>query len=197
MAAGGGAREPPGELPREPAPEAPEPPIGDQAGSSEPMIAQHQIESPALTVHKVEMQAPRPPGRLLFQGDVEGELLARAGYDDRRQWAFHLQVFFLGHRAQQHLTLAQQPHSAIADRSIYEDAHIFARVIAIACLEMLDALPVTEEHLKRGLAEVDWPARLQRLTRGPLAGPYTPPRAHETVLDHVCRLLLEKKKHRP
>lgn len=50
-------------------------------------------------------------------------------YDDMRQWSFHLQVFFLGHRAQQHLTLAQQPHSAIADRSIYEDAHIFARVL--------------------------------------------------------------------
>ncbi len=39
---------------------------------------------------------------------------------------------------------------------------------AIACLEMLDALPVTEAHLKRGLAEVDWPARLQRLRKGPL-----------------------------
>ena len=50
-------------------------------------------------------------------------------YDDMRQWSFHLQVFFLGHRAQQHLALAQQPHSAIADRSIYEDAHIFARVL--------------------------------------------------------------------
>ncbi len=50
-------------------------------------------------------------------------------YDDMRQWSFHLQVFFLGHRAQQHLALAQQPYSAIADRSIYEDAHIFARVL--------------------------------------------------------------------
>ncbi len=50
-------------------------------------------------------------------------------YDDMRQWSFHLQVFFLGHRAQQHLALARQPHSAIADRSIYEDAHIFARVL--------------------------------------------------------------------
>jgi len=50
-------------------------------------------------------------------------------YDDMRQWSFHLQVFFLGHRAQQHLALATQPNSAIADRSIYEDAHIFARVL--------------------------------------------------------------------
>ena len=50
-------------------------------------------------------------------------------YADMRQWAFHLQVFFLGHRAQQHLELANNPQSAIADRSIYEDAHIFARVL--------------------------------------------------------------------
>ena len=48
-------------------------------------------------------------------------------YADMRQWSFHLQVFFLGHRAQQHLALASSPQSAIADRSIYEDAYIFAR----------------------------------------------------------------------
>ncbi len=50
-------------------------------------------------------------------------------YGDMRQWSFHLQVFFLGHRAEQHLALANHPQSAIADRSIYEDAHIFARVL--------------------------------------------------------------------
>lgn len=50
-------------------------------------------------------------------------------YDNMRQWSFHLQVFFLGHRAQQHLALAYHSQSAIADRSIYEDAHIFARVL--------------------------------------------------------------------
>jgi len=50
-------------------------------------------------------------------------------YADMRQWSFHLQVFFLGHRARQHLALANSPESAIADRSIYEDAHIFARAL--------------------------------------------------------------------
>ena len=48
-------------------------------------------------------------------------------YGNMKQWSFHLQVFFLGHRAEQHLALANSPQSAIADRSIYEDAHIFAR----------------------------------------------------------------------
>jgi deoxyadenosine/deoxycytidine kinase len=50
-------------------------------------------------------------------------------YSDMSHWSFHLQVFFLGHRAQQHRELAQSPESAIADRSIYEDAHIFARAL--------------------------------------------------------------------
>jgi deoxyadenosine/deoxycytidine kinase len=50
-------------------------------------------------------------------------------YADMRSWSFHLQVFFLGHRAQQYLELAAASHSAILDRSIYEDAYIFARAL--------------------------------------------------------------------
>jgi len=50
-------------------------------------------------------------------------------YADMKQWSFHLQVFFLGHRAEQYLELAAGPQSAIADRSIYEDAYIFARAL--------------------------------------------------------------------
>ena len=46
-----------------------------------------------------------------------------------KQWSFHLQIFFLGHRAEQYLELANAPKSAIADRSIYEDAYIFARAL--------------------------------------------------------------------
>jgi deoxyadenosine/deoxycytidine kinase len=47
-------------------------------------------------------------------------------YADMRAWSFHLQVFFLGHRAEQHLRLAHRPESVIQDRSIYEDRYIFA-----------------------------------------------------------------------
>jgi len=50
-------------------------------------------------------------------------------YQDMRTWSFHLQVFFLGHRARQHVELAEDPRSAIIDRSIYEDAYIFARAL--------------------------------------------------------------------
>ena len=50
-------------------------------------------------------------------------------YEDMHSWSFHLQVFFLGHRAEQYLEIARSPQSAILDRSIYEDAHIFARAL--------------------------------------------------------------------
>jgi deoxyadenosine/deoxycytidine kinase len=50
-------------------------------------------------------------------------------YSDMRAWSFHLQVFFLGHRAEQYLEAARDARSAILDRSIYEDAHIFARAL--------------------------------------------------------------------
>ncbi len=50
-------------------------------------------------------------------------------YADMSAWAFHLQIFFLGHRAEQHIQMANLPQSAILDRSIYEDAFIFARAL--------------------------------------------------------------------
>ncbi len=50
-------------------------------------------------------------------------------YADMRTWSFHLQVYFLGHRAKQYLEIANDPRSAILDRSIYEDAYIFARAL--------------------------------------------------------------------
>ena len=50
-------------------------------------------------------------------------------YANMAQWSFHLQIFFLGHRADQHRALAAGPDSAICDRSIYEDDDIFARAL--------------------------------------------------------------------
>ncbi len=50
-------------------------------------------------------------------------------YANMKSWSFHLQVFFLGHRAAQHKALANSAQSAIIDRSIYEDAYIFARAL--------------------------------------------------------------------
>jgi len=50
-------------------------------------------------------------------------------YGDMRTWSFHLQIFFLGHRADQYLEAAHDPRSAILDRSIFEDFYIFARAL--------------------------------------------------------------------
>ncbi len=50
-------------------------------------------------------------------------------YADMRAWSFHLQIYFLGHRADQYLAAARDPRPAILDRSIYEDAYIFARAL--------------------------------------------------------------------
>jgi deoxyadenosine/deoxycytidine kinase len=66
--------------------------------------------------------------RTAFESVADNPYLADF-YADMAQWSFHLQVFFLGHRAEQHLELAHGPQSAIADRSIYEDAFIFARAL--------------------------------------------------------------------
>lgn len=66
--------------------------------------------------------------RTAFESVADNPYLADF-YADMRTWSFHLQIFFLGHRAQQYLELANSPESAILDRSIYEDAHIFARAL--------------------------------------------------------------------
>ena len=50
-------------------------------------------------------------------------------YTDMHAWSFHLQVFFLGHRAEQYLEASHDARSAILDRSIYEDFYIFARAL--------------------------------------------------------------------
>jgi deoxyadenosine/deoxycytidine kinase len=48
-------------------------------------------------------------------------------YQNMSAWAFHSQVFFLAHRLRLHFDLAQNPNSVVQDRSVYEDAEIFAR----------------------------------------------------------------------
>lgn len=48
-------------------------------------------------------------------------------YTDMKRWAFPSQMFFLSHRARSHMELAKEPHSVVQDRSLYEDAHVFAR----------------------------------------------------------------------
>ena len=48
-------------------------------------------------------------------------------YRDMPAWGFHSQVYFLTHRLRVYHDLVECPSSVILDRSLYEDAEIFAR----------------------------------------------------------------------
>ncbi len=48
-------------------------------------------------------------------------------YKNMDAWSFHSQVFFLTHRLRSHYQLGQHPTSVVQDRSVYEDAEIFAQ----------------------------------------------------------------------
>lgn len=47
-------------------------------------------------------------------------------YADMTAWAFQSQIFFLTRRLSTHRALLDHPNSAIQDRSVYEDAEVFA-----------------------------------------------------------------------
>lgn len=47
-------------------------------------------------------------------------------YQDMAAWGFHSQIFFLTHRLRLHQEYQARPESVMMDRSIYEDAEIFA-----------------------------------------------------------------------
>ncbi|MBI3786757.1 MAG: deoxynucleoside kinase [Ignavibacteriales bacterium] len=48
-------------------------------------------------------------------------------YGDMQRWSFHLQIYFLANRFKNHKQMTESGESVIQDRSIYEDAEIFAR----------------------------------------------------------------------
>jgi len=95
-------------------------------------------------------------------------------YADMKAWSFHLQVFFLGHRARVHRYLStEHPTSSVLDRSIYEDAYIFARAL----------------HEMGSLTERDYVSyrRLFDLVVSELPPPEAPPLARTTVLAERIR----------
>ncbi len=47
-------------------------------------------------------------------------------YQDMRQWSFHSQIFFLSRRLRHHRQLLDRPGIVVQDRTVYEDAEIFA-----------------------------------------------------------------------
>jgi len=48
-------------------------------------------------------------------------------YHDMKRWSFHSQLFFLKERIKDHLRIQDSINVCVQDRTIYEDAEIFAR----------------------------------------------------------------------
>jgi deoxyadenosine/deoxycytidine kinase len=58
---------------------------------------------------------------------VEGNPYLADFYGDMARWSFHLQIYFLNSRFEQVQKIGRSERSVIQDRTIYEDAYIFAR----------------------------------------------------------------------
>jgi len=61
-------------------------------------------------------------------------------YQDMKSWAFRSQLFFLTHKYRLQRELERQPGTSLQDRTLYEDAEIFARNL----------------HLQRYIDKRDW-----------------------------------------
>lgn len=66
-------------------------------------------------------------GYVPYYEPVVGNPYLQDFYADMERWAFHSQTYFLAHRVMAHRALAGGPESVVQDRSVYEDAQVFAR----------------------------------------------------------------------
>ena len=58
--------------------------------------------------------------------DVDKNPYLKDFYEDMKTWSFHLQIYFLNSRFNQIKKIQQSKGTVIQDRTIYEDAYIFA-----------------------------------------------------------------------
>ena len=58
--------------------------------------------------------------------DVDTNPYLNSFYEDMQRWSFNLQVYFLNSRFRQVIKIRENGKSVIQDRTIYEDAYIFA-----------------------------------------------------------------------
>lgn len=61
----------------------------------------------------------------LFESAEDNPYL-RDFYEDMSRWAFHVQLYFLNTRFRQTSEIRNHEHTTIQDRTIYEDAYVFA-----------------------------------------------------------------------
>jgi deoxyadenosine/deoxycytidine kinase len=74
----------------------------------------------------VAMLCERLDSKPFYEPVAENPYLADF-YANMGAWSFHSQIFFLTRRLRAHYDLAQHPGSVVQDRSVYEDAEIFAQ----------------------------------------------------------------------
>lgn len=72
-----------------------------------------------------QMLSQRLGWQPFYEANTENPYLADF-YQEMRRWSFHSQVFFLGKRLEHHRQLVDYPGSVVQDRTVYEDAEIFA-----------------------------------------------------------------------
>src|SRR5690606_11105839 len=72
------------------------------------------------------MLAERFTWKPFYEANAENPYLA-ALYTDMQCWSFHSHVFFLGKRLEHHRQLLDYARTVVQDRTVYEDADIFAR----------------------------------------------------------------------
>lgn len=58
--------------------------------------------------------------------DVESNPYLHSFYDDMQRWSFNLQIYFLNSRFRQVVNIRKSGNTVVQDRTIYEDAYIFA-----------------------------------------------------------------------
>ena len=90
-------------------------------------------------------------------------------------WAFHSQLFFLAHKLELHQQLLASKQPAVIDRTIYEDAEIFAKNL----------------HRERAIDKRDWQV-YQRLYEG-IARSLPPP---DILIALTCTVRTAKKRIR-
>ncbi len=73
----------------------------------------------------VRLLAQRLGWTPFYEPEVDNPYLADF-YADMAGWAFHSQIFFLAHRLRLHQRIAAHPGPVLQDRSVYEDAEVFA-----------------------------------------------------------------------
>lgn len=119
------------------------------------LVKQHLIVAGNIGVGKsslAELLGERLGWKPFYEGVADNPYLADF-YADMPRWGFHSQMFFLAQRVRVQRQIHDHPTSIIQDRSIYEDAEIFARNLYLqGALSERDFATYTD--LYRGLLDL-------------------------------------------